>query len=80
MPPSGFSKRAVEGILEFVGGCYEDLLVEVRSGKHASFEAAIEYELDKIDKAIAKLHLTSDGDLVDKEQEAPENPNLLHST
>ncbi|HLD26254.1 MAG TPA: hypothetical protein VJC05_04400 [Candidatus Andersenbacteria bacterium] len=70
MPPSGFSRRAVEGILDFVGGCYEDLLAEVRSGKHESYEAAIEHELGKIDSALAKLHITPDGELVEQEVSA----------
>ena len=48
MPPSGFNRNIVEGALTFVRGCYIELLHEVKSGKHASYEAAIEYELGQI--------------------------------
>ncbi len=64
MPPSGFSKKAVEGILIFVKACYEDLQSEVDSGKHDSFPAAIEYELGQLEKALEQLHIDADGRLV----------------
>lgn len=67
MPPSGFSKPVVAGALQFVGGCYRDLLQEVRDGKHESFEAAIEYELSQIDKALKSIHIDEQGNLVDKQ-------------
>jgi hypothetical protein len=64
MPPSGFSKRAVEGALIFIQTCYEDLQDEVKQGKHPSFEAAIEHELTSIRKALSRLHIDKDGNLV----------------
>jgi hypothetical protein len=66
MPPSGFSPRVVRGALQFVGGCYEDLLKEVRSGKHKDFQTAIEYEINQINKALSKLHIDPEGNLVQK--------------
>lgn len=67
MPPSGFSTTVVRGALQFVGGCYTDLLREVREGKYDSYEAAIEAELDKIERALATLHIEPDGTIVVKE-------------
>jgi len=66
MPPSGFSKKAVKGALIFVQGCYEDLLSEVRSGKHESYENAIEFEIAQIEKALSKLHIDPEGNLVER--------------
>ena len=67
MPPSGFSSPVVAGALEFVGGCYRDLLREMREGKHVSYEAAIEAELKKIELALASLHMEPNGLIVQKE-------------
>ncbi len=64
MPPSGFSPKAVKGALIFVQGCYEDLLEEVRSGKHKSYEEGIRHEITQIDKALSKLHIDAEGNLV----------------
>ena len=69
MPPSGFSRRAVEGALVFIQTCYQDLLEEVRSGKHASFEAGIEFEIEQIGKALSKLHIDHAGILVERAEE-----------
>ena len=66
MPPSGFNKHVVDGALAFVRGCYLDLLEEVRSGKHASYEEAIEYELSQIEKVLSRLHITPNGELVER--------------
>jgi len=66
MPPSGFSQKAVEGALIFVQGCYEDLLAEVQSGKHASYEDAIKFEIGQIGKALAQLHIDLSGNLTEK--------------
>ena len=66
MPPSGFSKQTVEGLLMFVKGNYEDLREEVRSGKHPSVEAAIDYEIAQLGKALEKLHINKEGELVER--------------
>lgn len=66
MPPSGFSKKAVKGLLTFVKGNYEDLQEEVRSGKHPSVEAAIDYEIAQLGKALEKLHIDKEGNLVER--------------
>ncbi len=66
MPPSGFSQKAVKGALIFVQGCYEDLLEEVRSGKHQSYEEGIKYEIEQIERALLKLHVDADGNLVER--------------
>jgi hypothetical protein len=67
MPPSGFNQRAVKGALEFVKGCYEDLLEEVRVGKHPDLKTAIEYELSQLEKALATLHIDKEGKLVNRD-------------
>ena len=67
MPPCGFNQNAVKGALQFVKGCYEDLKEEVKQGKHASFEAALDHELDNLEKALAKLHIDQEGNLVERE-------------
>lgn len=66
MPPSGFSPKAVNGLLQFVQTCFEGLLQEVRNGGHESFEAAIQHEIGQIDKALSKLHIDSEGNLTDR--------------
>jgi len=66
MPPSGFSQKAVKGALIFVQGCYEDLLEEVHSGKHKSYEEGIKYEIAQINKALMKLHIDDKGNLTEK--------------
>jgi predicted transcriptional regulator len=70
MPPSGFSSHAVKGALQFVRGCYEDLLAEVRSGKHENYEQAIEYELAQIGKALSNLHISERGIVIAKPKQA----------
>ncbi len=67
MPPSGFSSKAVQGALTFISGCYEDLLGEVKSGKHASVEAALEFELSQIAKALTALHINPEGQVVSRD-------------
>lgn len=64
MPPSGFNQHAVRGALQFVKGCYEDLQAEVKAGKHPSMEAAIEYELAQLEKALVEVHINKAGHLV----------------
>ena len=65
MPPSGFSKKAVEGALVFIKTCYEDLQQEVKDGKHPNFEAAIDYEITSIGNALSKLHINDKNELVE---------------
>jgi len=67
MPPCGFNQKAVKGALEFIKGCYEDLEEEVKSGKHANFEAALDFELKNLENALEKLHIDSEGNLVERE-------------
>lgn len=71
MPPSGFSTHAVKGSLQFVEGCYRDLLVEVRSGKHKDYESAIEFELKQIESALGQLHITPKGKLTKRKNLKP---------
>jgi hypothetical protein len=66
MPPSGFNTNVVQGALIFVRGCYLDLLDEVKSGKHGSYEEAIEYELRQISSALEQLHIDKSGRLTRK--------------
>ena len=48
MPPSGFSTKAVDGAVQFVQTCFEDLLIETNSGKHENFKAGIDFEMGMI--------------------------------
>jgi hypothetical protein len=66
MPPSGFSKPAVKGALQFILACYQDLLEEVRVGKHKNYKAAIKYEIKQIKKALGKVHIDRKGNLVER--------------
>ena len=61
MPPSGYPKKAVTGALAFTKSCYEELLAEVESGKHATYEEAIQF-----DKALKNLHINEDGKITKK--------------
>ena len=47
MPPSGFSQKAINGLLLFVEACYEDLLQEIKSDKKSEGQA-IKEELENI--------------------------------
>ena len=58
MPPSGFSQKALNGLLMFVEACYEDLLQEIKTGKKTESQA-IKEELDNIkNKIIASIEKT----------------------
>ena len=56
MPPSGFSQKAINGLLMFVGTCYEDLLAEIKAGKKTEGEA-IKQELDNIQGYLKEFKL-----------------------
>jgi hypothetical protein len=58
MPPSGFSKHTIRGILQFTEACYQDLEQKVRSGKHKDFKSAIQFELRQLRQALSNLHIT----------------------
>ncbi len=67
MPPCGFNASSVRGALMFIRGCYEDLLEQVQSGKFATYEEAIEFELKQIERVLTQLHIDAYGNLVDKD-------------
>lgn len=46
MPPSGFNKKAIEGLLVFLEGCYEDLMKEMEQGTDP--QEAVQKELNDI--------------------------------
>ena len=56
MPPSGFSKKAIKGLLIFVGSCYEDLLKEIKDGKKTEGQA-IKEELENINNYLKNFKL-----------------------
>lgn len=68
MPPSGFSARTVKGLLTFVKGNYEDLLKEVKDGKHPDVKAAIQHEVTQLGKALSELHINKAGKLVKRKR------------
>lgn len=56
MPPSGFSQKAINGLLIFVASCYEDLLREIREGKKKEGQA-IREELENIKNYLANFKI-----------------------
>lgn len=56
MPPSGFSQKAINGLLIFVKSCYEDLLKEIHQGKKQEGEA-IQSEIKNIGDYLKKFKL-----------------------
>jgi len=56
MPPSGFSQKAINGLLIFVEACYEDLLKEIKEGKKTEGQA-IKQELKNIQEYLKKFKL-----------------------
>lgn len=56
MPPSGFSQKAISGLLLFVEGCYEDLLQEIKDGKKTE-DQAIQEELENIRTYLKNFRL-----------------------
>ena len=62
MPPSGFSQKAIKGLLVFVRECYKDLLKEMKEGKdkqgHPVTEGqAIQKEIDSIGKYLEQFEI-----------------------
>ncbi|MGZ8874242.1 MAG: hypothetical protein ACXW1F_04730 [Halobacteriota archaeon] len=57
MPPSGFNEKAIRGLLQFVEGCYDDLLIKIRRDPSLTIERAIEDELLDIRKALESFDL-----------------------
>jgi hypothetical protein len=62
MPPSGFSQKAINGLLIFVQSCYEDLLKEIREGKdkqgrRVTEGEAIRKEIKQIEEYLKKFEI-----------------------
>jgi hypothetical protein len=59
MPPSGFNKKAIDGLLQFLEGCYEDLQAKIAKtpGRPSDVHAAIEEELSEIRDALKGFSL-----------------------
>jgi len=60
MPPSGYSQKAINGLLIFVKECYKDLLKEMKEGKDkhgrpVTEGQAIQKELDQIGEYLKKF-------------------------
>lgn len=56
MPPSGFSQKAINGLLMFIGSCYEDLLKEIKEEKKTEGKA-IQEELENIQKYLTEFKI-----------------------
>lgn len=56
MPPSGFNKKAIEGLLIFVLECYKDLLKEIKEGKKQE-STAIAFEIENIQKYLTDFKI-----------------------
>lgn len=56
MPPSGFSQKAINGLLLFVESCYEDLLKEINEGKKSEGQA-IQMEIDNIRRYLKEFKI-----------------------
>jgi len=59
MPPSGFNEKAIEGLLQFLEGCYEDLQKKIAKspGKPADVKAAVKQELEEIRAELRRFSL-----------------------
>lgn len=57
MPPSGFNEKAIVGLLQFVEGCYDDLLKKIRATPGLTIEDAIQEELAEIREALESFNL-----------------------
>lgn len=57
MPPSGFNEKAIVGLLQFVEGCYDDLLKKIRANPSLTIEDAIQEELAEIREALESFNL-----------------------
>lgn len=58
MPPSGFNEKAIRGLLQFVEGCYDDLLKEIESPDgEKDVKKAISKELVDIRTALEAFSL-----------------------
>jgi len=62
MPPSGFSQKAINGLLIFVQSCYEDLLKEIaqghdKQGRPVSEGQAIQKEISQIGAYLEKFEI-----------------------
>lgn len=57
MPPCGFNEKAIAGLLQFVEGCYEDLLRKVDGVPKVDVEQAIKEELRDIREALESFNL-----------------------
>ena len=50
--PKGYNEKAIKGLLQFLEGCNECVLEEVKRGK--SFEQAMNEELDEIRRRLSE--------------------------
>ena len=62
MPPSGFSQKAINGLLIFVQACYEDLLKEIKEGKDKQGRKvtegkAIQKEINQIKEYLEQFEI-----------------------
>ena len=62
MPPSGFSQKAINGLLIFVQECYKDLLKEIKEGKDKQGRKvtegkAIQKEINQIKEYLEKFEI-----------------------
>jgi hypothetical protein len=57
MPPSGFNEKAILGLLQFVEGCYDDLLKKIQTTPGLTVEKAVEEELGEIREALESFSL-----------------------
>jgi len=48
--PKGYNERAIKGQLEFLRGCFECILEEVRAGK--PIKQALKEELEEIERRL----------------------------
>lgn len=57
MPPCGFNEKAISGLLQFVEGCYDDLLRKLDSTPSLDTKQAIREELQEIRDALQSFNL-----------------------
>ena len=64
--PKGYNDRAINGLLEFLKGCFECVLEEVKAGKPV--KEALDEELSEIERLLRRDHRATSVRFEDMEQ------------
>lgn len=65
MPPCGFDKETIDPLLLFLRGNYR-AIVRLAKEQNKPIEQVMEEELERLNKRLLRLHLTEQGELVER--------------